>query len=961
MYDMSPLYNSRIINVFLKYCIINYPDMDIDSVLADANMGRHEVEDPACWFSQRQVDDFHEAVVDKTGNPNISREAGRFAVSSDALGALKEYTIGLMPLTSTFLFMDKVYAVMSRASDVIVKKLGNSKVEITNTPKPGIKEKPYQCENRIGTFEATVAFFTKMFPKIEHPECLHKGDKCCRYIISWKIPSFLKWKQIRNYFFILGLLVSLVLLLFLQPTSWVISVLIFLLLIMATSYYSTCLEKKDLARTIKNQGDTAEALLDEMNIRHNNALLVQTIGQAVSRDTDVRKIVDIVVNAMGKHLDYDRGLIMFASSQKDHLFYAGGYGYSEEQEKIMRQTRFHLDKAASRGAFVRAFKEQKPFFVHDLDEIKNNSTERTFGLAKQMDVRSLICVPISYEKESMGILAVDNVESKRSLKKSDINLLTGVASQTAAAIVNAKSFRKIKQEEKKYRELVENANSIILRGDIKGNIVFFNEFAQKFFGYDGNEVIGRNVADILFPDTEDAGSKRQRLVTLFQQYPERKIVSEERHFNSNGDMVWVAWTYKPIFNKSGDLEEILGIGNDVTEIKKAGLEREKLEARLQRAQKMEAIGMLAGGVAHDLNNILSAIIGYPELLLLDLPEDSPIRKPLMTIKKSGEKAAAVVQDLLTLSRRGVVAAEVLSLNDVVSAYLKSPEHEQLQLDHPEVNFKTILEPDLLSISGSPAHLSATLMNLLHNAAESITDEGEIIISLKNRYIDTPIGEYDNIREGDYVVLAIADNGTGIASKDMERIFEPFFTKKIMGRGGTGLGMAIVWGIVKDHNGYIEVKSIEGKGTVFRLYFPATRQEISGAASSVSLDECMGMGESILVVDDIPEQKELASGMLKKLGYSVSSVSSGEEAIDFIKDNSVDLLVLDMIMEPGMDGLETYRSILELCPGQKAVIASGFSENKHVKEAQRLGAGAYVRKPYLLKEIGVAVRTELKNP
>jgi CheY-like chemotaxis protein len=252
------------------------------------------------------------------------------------------------------------------------------------------------------------------------------------------------------------------------------------------------------------------------------------------------------------------------------------------------------------------------------------------------------------------------------------------------------------------------------------------------------------------------------------------------------------------------------------------------------------------------------------------------------------------------------------------------------------------------------------MNLVTNAAEAISNSGEITITTGNRYVDKSINGYDEVKEGDYVMLTISDTGVGISSQDLERIFEPFYTKKAMGRSGTGLGMAVVWGTIKDHKGYIDVKSIEGKGTSFTLYFPVIRQEMAVDESALSFEDIMGKGESILLVDDVEEQREIASRMLRKLGYSVVSVSSGEEAIDFMENNSTDLLVLDMIMEPGIDGLDTYKKILKLHPGQKAIITSGFTETKRVKEAQRLGVGAYVKKPYLLDKIGQVVKTELKK-
>jgi two-component system cell cycle sensor histidine kinase/response regulator CckA len=375
---------------------------------------------------------------------------------------------------------------------------------------------------------------------------------------------------------------------------------------------------------------------------------------------------------------------------------------------------------------------------------------------------------------------------------------------------------------------------------------------------------------------------------------------------------------------------------------------------------MEAIGTLAGGVAHDLNNILSGIVSYPELLLLDIEENSPLRKPILTIQKSGEKAAAIVQDLLTLARRGVEATEVVNLNSIVSEYLQSPEYARLKLDNSSVSVEKHLDENLLNILGSPVHLSKTVMNLVSNAAEAILNGGKIVIKTENRNLDRVGNGFEDIKKGDYATLTISDNGMGISPEDIERIFEPFYTKKAMGRSGTGLGMAVVWGTVKDHRGYIDIKSKEGKGTEITLYFPVTRKLLSPEAEKASIQELTGKGESILVEDDVQEQREIASEMLQKLAYTVTSVSSGEEAIAYMLENSVDLLVLDMIMEPGIDGLETLKEILKIHPSQKSIIASGYSETSRVKEAQLIGAGTYVKKPYLLEKIGQAIKTELRR-
>jgi signal transduction histidine kinase/ActR/RegA family two-component response regulator len=381
------------------------------------------------------------------------------------------------------------------------------------------------------------------------------------------------------------------------------------------------------------------------------------------------------------------------------------------------------------------------------------------------------------------------------------------------------------------------------------------------------------------------------------------------------------------------------------------------ERQLFRAKKMEAVGTLAGGVAHDLNNILGGLVGYPEMLSAEIPPDSPLRKRLLRIQKSGEKAAALAQDLLTLARRGLAVTEVVNLREVVSEYLRSPEYERLRRFHPKVELETRLENPTSNVLGSSVHLSKTVMNLVSNAAEAMPDGGKILVSLETRHFHRQLAGYEELDEGDYVTLQVADQGVGIAAADMDRIFEPFFTKKVLGRSGTGLGLAVVWGTVKDHQGYIDLQSSEATGSTFTLYFPASGQRRQRQVPT-PVEEYMGSGESILVVDDVEEQRELAAGILTGLGYSATTVASGEAAVAHVKQRPPDLLVLDMIMEPGIDGLETYRRILQVSPGQKAIIASGFSETRRVEEAQRLGAGAYVSKPYLREAIGKAVRAEL---
>lgn len=510
--------------------------------------------------------------------------------------------------------------------------------------------------------------------------------------------------------------------------------------------------------------------------------------------------------------------------------------------------------------------------------------------------------------------------------------------------------------EVKYRSLFENtatANAI-LESDLTISQVN-NEF-EKLVGHQKREI-----------------EIKWNLKTIIRPADYKKLSSHLSEESSNNPHLSKNLEFRLILKNGFEKDVICKIGHipnslkiiasmiDVTEMKRAQKEKIELQSKLVRSEKMEALGLLAGGVAHDLNNVLSGIVSYPELLLLDLPEDSHLREPIQTIKNSGLKAAAIVQDLLTLTRRDVAAKEIANLNDVINDYLASPEYEKMMSFHPRVHLKLECDSDLFNILGVPFNLNKAIMNLVTNAAEAIMDNGTVRIITKNIYLERPISGYEKFREGDYVSVAVSDSGVGIPQKNIERIFEPFYSKKAMGRSGTGLGMTVVWGAVKDHDGHIDVFSEKGKGTTFELLFPATREGLKKKAPAPSLIEIMGKGESVLVVDDVQEQRDLACSVLERLGYKVAVASGGEDAVKLVTSGETfDLIVLDMIMHDGIDGLETFRRLREFNPNQKAIVVSGFSETGRVRDAQHLGAGAYVKKPYSLEKIGSAIKDELRK-
>ncbi len=384
------------------------------------------------------------------------------------------------------------------------------------------------------------------------------------------------------------------------------------------------------------------------------------------------------------------------------------------------------------------------------------------------------------------------------------------------------------------------------------------------------------------------------------------------------------------------------------------------QTKLVQSEKMAAMGTMAAGVAHDLNNILSGIVSYPDLLLLQVPAESPLRESLLVIRESGTRAAAVVADLLTIARGAAYQTERCNLNRLIERFLQTPECRQLRRRFPAVRVETRLSGDLRGVRCSGTHMEKVVMNLVMNACEAIGGEGSVLLSTENLAVAAGGESSRAVPPGEYVALKVADTGPGIPEQDLAHVFEPFFSKKVLGRSGTGLGLTVVWNTVHEHRGAVVAES-GASGAVFTVLLPACDAGAPCESPAESAPGGLRGSGTVLVVDDESQLRHIATRILAALGYRAEGVASGEEAIACLREHPVDLVLLDMLMPPGMNGCEAYREMVRIRPGQRAVICSGYALSDDCEEARRAGAGGFLRKPYTLEELGLAVKRELERP
>lgn len=504
----------------------------------------------------------------------------------------------------------------------------------------------------------------------------------------------------------------------------------------------------------------------------------------------------------------------------------------------------------------------------------------------------------------------------------------------------------LRQSEKRFRALIENSSDAISLIDGEGKVLFSSHATSPILGYELKDRIGRDIFELLHPD--DRGVALAAFSRLLAS-PRNKTSVQVRYRHKQGHWRWLEALGNNLLEEPG-VRAIVVNYRDITE-------RKQLEEQLFQSQKMEAVGRLAGGVAHDFNNLLTAILGYSEIVIDKLPSASQLRRNVVEIKRAAERAASLTRQLLAFSRMQVMSPQVLDLNSVIAELTRMLR----RLIGEDIDLITVPAKWLGRVKADPTQIEQVIMNLALNARDAMPHGGKLIIETSNATLDATVGGGQmKVEPGPYVLLSVKDTGCGMDKETRARVFEPFFTTKEKGKG-TGLGLATVYGIVKQSGGYIWVESEKDQGATFKIYLPVVEEQVSGIPEAEASSGNMEGDETILLVEDESSVRLLVQTVLEAKGYHVLDARSGDDAIKLCENykGRLDMVLTDMVL-PEISGRDLARRLTSIRPSTKVLFMSGYSGATVGGESMLEINAAFIQKPFTTDTLARKVREVLDS-
>jgi PAS domain S-box-containing protein len=552
----------------------------------------------------------------------------------------------------------------------------------------------------------------------------------------------------------------------------------------------------------------AEFYLNELNIRYNVTKLVQEVGEITSVVQNEDEISSAVAGVMSKRLDYARGAILLAKNDQSSLYFAGGYGFAEDEIELLNTVEFRLDNSATEGILQKVFNRQEPQLVEDICKIAHMFDTKNRSLVKKLQVQAMVCVPIIHEDESLGVMAVDSIEPHREFREGDINLLMAIASQTGLSIAHAKAFQQLQESEKKHRVLVETIRDIVYTVDMEGRFTYISPMVEVITGYEDKDLMGRNFSEVVTP------SYREKALQRFEKVLETDETSryEIEITGKDGRSVPFEINTAPLSDIMGNTIGRIGVARDITERTLEQKKRKEMEIKALTQDKLASLGEIATGIAHEINQPLSYIKIILEATLKDIEaakvESHELSEEFNESLRQIGKISSIISHLRTFGRSDVISFGPVKLSRVLDDTLILM-HKRLKIKN--ISFDSDIADNLPMLHGNHIKLEQVFINLIQNSLDAMEEQGRGTIILKARA--------DNSKAR----ISYTDTGKGIASKFHEKIFDPFFSTKEPGKG-TGIGLAIVFGIIQEHNGEITCESNEGTGARFEITLPVHVEE-----------------------------------------------------------------------------------------------------------------------------------------